>query len=130
MATNAYKMLDELRRKMLKEGYHIYHVQVDMPECYIHVAQLNDDWYPHVAFMEVSESDKDPISGDWTYSVDVLNDSIHHALEQGMNCIVDYIEERFRRDKRAIVYAFSDKIEEVDRAEKADKEEKDAERGN
>lgn len=122
MATNAYKMLDELRRTMLKEGYHIYHVQVDMPECYIHVAQLNDDWYPHIVFMEVSESDKDP-SGDWTYSVNVLNDSIRHALEEGMNCIVDYIEERFRQDKRAMVYAFSDKIEEVDKAEKADKEE-------
>lgn len=124
MATNAYKMLDELRRTMLKEGYHIYHVQVDMPECYIHVAQLDDDWYPRVTFMEVSESNKDPISGDWTYSVDVLTDSTHYALEQGMNCIVDYIEEQFRRDKRAIVYAFADKIEEVDKAEKADKEEK------
>lgn len=122
--TNAYKMLDELRRTMLKEGYHIYHVQVDMPERYIHVAQLDDDWYPRVTFMEVSESDKDPISGDWTYSVDVLGDSKHYALERGMNHIVDYIEGQFRRDKRAMIYAFSDKIEEVDKAEKADKEEK------
>lgn len=116
---DSYKMLDELRRTMLKEGYHIYHIQVDMPEYHIHVAQLNDDWYPHIVFMEVSESDKDPISGDWTYSVDVLNDSTHRALEDGMNFIVDYIEEQFRRNKRAMVYAFADKIEEVDKEEKA-----------
>ena len=120
--TDSYKMLDELRRTMLKEGYHIYHIQVDMPEYYIHVAQLNDDWYPRVTFNKVSESDKDPLSGDWTYSVDVLEGSKHRALERGMNHIVDYIEEQFRRDKRMMVYAFSDKIEEIDKAEKADKE--------
>ena len=120
--TDSYKMLDELRRTMLKEGFHIYHVQVDMPEYYIHVVQLDDDWYQHVTFNEVSESDKDPRSGDWTYSVDVLGGSKHCALERGMNYIVDYIEEQFRRDKRTMVYAFSDKIEEVDKAEKADKE--------
>lgn len=117
--TDSYKMLDELRRTMLKEGFHIYHVQVDMPEYYIHVAQLDDDWYPRVTFNKVSESNKDLISGDWTYSVNVLEGSKHCALERGMNYIVDYIEEQFRRDKRAMVYAFSDKIEEVDKEEKA-----------
>ena len=118
--TNSYKMLDELRRTMLKEGYyHIYHVQVDMPEYYIHVVQLNDDWYQHITFNEVSESNKNPIFGNWTYFVNVLDDSKRHALERGMNYIVDYIEEQFRRDKRAMVYAFADKIEEIDKEEKA-----------